>query len=183
MSFDQVRGEIDKMKEAVTSLTISNVEKLMGVHAYNLLLFGRIGAGKSSFASTVHRAGTGQFNPNFAYVDFSHKSCTKELNKLELFNCSPIRLWDTFGIDDTNYEDYVLENILEGRVKDLYKPGDVIAKKEVKIADAVHTVIIVFDVQMFADEEDLEKIRHKVNKINPLSWEHFFLLKQLFDFH
>jgi len=165
MPFEQAKQEVEKMKEAMTSLTISNVEKLMGIHAYNILLFGRIGAGKSSFASTVHRAGTGQFNPNFAYVDFSYKSCTKELNKLELFNCSPIRLWDTFGIDDTNYEDHVLENILDGRVKDLFKPGDVIPKKEVKLGDCVHTVIIVFDVQMFADEEDVEKIRKKVNKI------------------
>lgn len=90
----------------------------MGVHNYNILLFGRIGAGKSSWASTINRSVTGVFNPNFAYVDFSYKSCTQELNKLELFDCSPIKLWDTYGLDDKNYDDSILENILDGKIKD-----------------------------------------------------------------
>ena len=171
MAFEQVKEEVLKLRDSLVNFSLSKIEQLMGIHSYNILLFGRIGAGKSSFASTVHRAGTGVFNPNFAYVDFSYKSCTKELNKLELYNCSPIRLWDTFGIDDTNYDDYVLENILDGRVKDLYQPGGGISKKEAKLGDCVHTVIIVVDVQMFPEEEELEKIRQKVNRIKDRSKE------------
>lgn len=171
ISIDQAKSELENLKENIINYSVTPIEKLMGVFSYNILLFGKIGSGKSSFASTINRAGTGFFDPNFAYVDFSHKSCTKELNKLELFGCSCIKIWDTFGLDDKNYDSGLLENMLDGKVKDQYKPDTALSpiKSEPRVGDAVHSVIIVIDVQVFADQEEIEKIKQKVDIIKEKS--------------
>jgi len=162
---DRDTSELETIRNYVLSLSVSEVEKLMGIYSYNILLFGRIGAGKSSFASTLNRAVTGSFDPNFAFVDFTYKPCTKEINKVDLFNCSPIKIWDTFGLDDENYDHQILENILDGKTTDRFQPGNHFLSYEQRLGEFAHTVVLVADVQIFAEQDELENLRKKVNII------------------
>jgi len=101
------------------------------------------------------------------------------LNKLELFDCSPIKLWDTYGLDDKNYDNSILENILDGKVKDLFKPGESVSNKTGRLNDMVHAVLIVVDIQIFPDEDELEKLRRKVDKIKQKKYYPIMLITKM----
>jgi len=125
----QLLCECDPMDEILAHFTPLSRERvlrnLLKVNPMEILIFGSVGAGKSSFINRVCAA----LNPGvvceMAPTSDAHKPCTKHFTRYNI--TSKIVIWDTFGLTKDNYSAEELQNIFSGMYYDDYSEFEMIA--------------------------------------------------------
>jgi len=156
-----------------------------GVTQINILLTGFIRQGKSCFYNSINSLYNGRFyRLQITYSDM--RSVTKKLKKATIACGENIRIWDTFGLDDsyteggdiTNLHDDEIVKMLSGAIKDKcpnkpldqQKIEDKWLTESTTLNDRVHAVAIVISMDRLIcnDPSVIKSNEHLFEKFNSL---------------
>jgi len=148
------------------------------VPTLNLLMFGVMGAGKSSFINSVVTSLHSEMLL-IAPVGGQDDQFTKELKQFLLSeikavkNCQ-IAIWDTWGVDDTNYQCDFLLKLLSGEIPNGFKmekvhvtPGNTpsVEQKEEK-GERMHGVFLFVPLGILEDQEKTNRVKEILKHTN-----------------
>jgi hypothetical protein len=147
-------------------ISINKIAKEQEVEAINILIFGRRGAGKTSFLQSLVWALTGD-NTKRSYKIGSQPNVVTE--ELELFQLEAlgkyIRFWDMFGIEGPNYEE-VLPFMMRGQVlhgvKNGLRPSKILPES---LGRAIHSVIFLLDPATMNEEREINRVKRTIDPL------------------
>jgi predicted GTPase len=165
----QARQEEFERKHKIYGIyQIPNDLKIKGVKQINILLLGRMGAGKSSLLNTTISTLAGHWKP-YAIFRSDVETVSKQLKKYPITPDGSICIWDSYGWSGNNYKGQELDLILEGYLQDGYvenPEGVVLDQKRNKhwnpsptINDQMHAVILVISAHSVGSESEMTQVR------------------------
>ncbi|KAI9138880.1 hypothetical protein BKA69DRAFT_1127004 [Paraphysoderma sedebokerense] len=136
------------------------------VNQVNVLVFGGVGAGKSSFFNTIDTALQGRLTQR-AMVGTGTGSLTTELSKYVCPGIPRLVLWDTKGWDKNSYEQGELNYILDGNIPDFFDLSRPITysvpgfNQKPTILDRIHVMLLLIFASSISAEyfEKMSKFR------------------------
>ena len=166
-------------------LGFNPVSEGLRVKNLNILLWGGVGAGKSSTISTVDSLCQGRIS-RIAPHGEATGSFTSNLNKYKFTNPDtkgPVRwqLWDSMGWGASDYKKGELGYILDGHLPDSCRLDQGISIKTAgyktapSIEDQVHCVCMVVPCDAATDESYMERLR-EMREFARLRSEYFFIV-------
>ena len=147
----------------------------------NILLFGIQGAGKSSFMNSILTS----LLPDYceaANIGGSTSHVTQNIrcfpipqNVAELGNCR-INLWDTWGVDESNYRYEFLSEILQGKIPNGYEMmvanhGNNVVTPSPPMSNVhrrIHGVFMFVPIGVLESSPMCERIRNLIEEINKM---------------
>jgi len=117
----------------------------------NILLIGKVGAGKSAYLNTLLSSVRGERDEtHISSSNYSSgASITTELTKQSLGGSAPVHIWDTWGWDDNAYTHGEFTFMLQGNLKSGWKMSDLVSDENPnynatpKLEDKVHVLVIL----------------------------------------
>eukprot|EP00741_Cyanophora_paradoxa_P017282 tig00020961_g16692.t1 len=137
----------------------------LGVEVYNVLLFGGVGAGKSSWLNALDSAFLGRVSM-LANVGSGAASITTPLTKRELEGTN-VCLWDTMGWTEETYTKDEFENIIRGHVPDGFdlrtpmtlSTEGLVRDRAPTLAERVHVVAFIVPAESLTSRRYLDRLR------------------------
>jgi len=138
----------------------------LGVNHVNILLVGRIGAGKSSLICTIHSVFEGTTNITIAPFGPSSTSFTQIFRKIPSKFNSHIWFYDIYGMEGDNLKN-VLEPLLMGRLREGHKKGDPVNGDldPPSLLEQVHVVMLVVEQQTLSQDSEVDNLLKLLNQI------------------
>jgi len=137
----------------------------LGLNHVNILLIGRVGAGKSSLICTIHSIFEGAPNVTIAPFGASSTSFTPKFRKIPSKFNPHIWFLDIFGMDGNNLEG-ILDPLLTGRLKEGHKKGDPVTDLDPpSLAEQVHVVILVVEQQTLSQDSEVNCLLQLLTQI------------------
>lgn len=175
--------EVDVNKQRLPMNKLLKRVKALGIENLNILVLGGIGAGKSSFISTLQSIIKGKYDSQFALAGASDKTFTTKFQKLSFEGVPQVKILETFGIQKNNYE-HILKPLLDGTLPE----GQGESKDPLPdygpatLQSRVHAVIFVMDANIKGEfyKERLDDITKIFNKIvaDPCKFCNIFLISR-----
>ena len=116
----KVTGNVDHAWYVPSALKGQFDPAPFGLETFNVLVFGVMGSGKTSFTNSIlalmSRANSGEALPCAEPVHGGGDHCTVSLRCIDFPNELPLRVWDTKGLTLENYKGPELEAIMKGKL-------------------------------------------------------------------
>jgi len=148
------------------------------VRAFNTLVFGVIGAGKSSWINSIVTALSHQVENQLASVGGTSGHVTTQLVRYRLYNIPdvpevPLNLWDSWGVTLSNYDEEFIGALLKGDVPSGFKIASTYSPRDNTVNNAtdyplsreMHAVVIVVPQAITEDSDMLQKMQKVVQQM------------------
>jgi len=160
-------------------------EYLGNIPHINIFIFGHMGAGKSCLISTLYSALSDKVRMVAVSRPVSGKSLTSEFFTRPITN--KIRVSDTWGWSNTNYDNREFEYILKGRLKHGYNyTGQNIEMflraEKVNTQHEIHCIIFLIPLKSWNNEEYLLKLTQFIEKAENLKYRYIVAVTQIDQF-
>jgi GTPase SAR1 family protein len=158
---------IEHTKKSIKKIVkINQIAKEQEVDAINILIFGRRGAGKSSFIQSLLWALTGEKSKREYHVASQPHVVTQELLQYQMEACGKhVTFWDMFGIEGPNYEE-VLPFMMRGQVltgvKNGVRPSKILPES---LGRSIHSIIFLLDPTTLNEEREISRVKRTIEPL------------------
>eukprot|EP00742_Colponemidia_sp_Colp-10_P006778 GILJ01007264.1.p1 GENE.GILJ01007264.1~~GILJ01007264.1.p1 ORF type:complete len:543 (-),score=65.73 GILJ01007264.1:598-2226(-) len=163
--FHRIPFTADYKHEALTAVSQYQLPfaDRFGITDINVLMFGGVGAGKSSFINSMCSLFEGEIIQP-ARAEALSTSVTRRLMSYQVEIGRTINFWDSMGWDDSSYMKGELNYILDGNLKEGTNLNDVITDRHPGFrhnppwAKRIHTVLFFVPADMVSDQEYIKRL-------------------------